>query len=692
MNLDPATAVLLGLAGATLYLSAHHASFWLARRSETLHGWVALWGGAALLQQLGRLAHYGASTEAGAVWALKLSMAAVILCGVVAPYVLRAFCGEHGPSRFLTLAMPMHALLLWLCLGTDVLFGSVAQPYTDAAGRSFLWVDAGPGVALFSVWGLVLLAYGIRLMSRNPLSSTERVVLAITAFIYVVLGLSDTLVAAGIIEQVLMFDYSFAIVVFGFAWIATHRFERLHSGLEVEVAARTEQLETALGEVRNAAEAKERFFASISHEIRTPLHGLQATTQLLSEGAQDDEQARLAGIAVRSTGELRRLVDDLLDTSALRAGQLAFHINPVDGKSLASELVLDWRARAQQEGVLLSLLAPEAVAPVLADDLRLRQVLSNLISNGLKFTPKGAVTVGVDEHPDGWRFSVTDNGPGLAPEARRAVFDAFHQEPDVRGGTGLGLTIARHLVQGMGGQLSVDSELGAGCSFWFVLPACPAAALEQSIPMPASGSGVVLVVDDNPINREVARLALRRLGVTVEEAPDGFAAVARALRGGVDLIFMDLQMPGLDGPGATQRIRDARSEVSQVPIVAMTASTDPAEHLRCREAGMVEVLPKPLDLAQLRRVVTRYVDLTGRRPQDEEADDLVPMFLVDATDRVNHPGLRGDRARLKEVGHAVRGGASSLGLAPIVALCHALESDPGPETLQALRDGLDDLR
>ena len=537
-------------------------------------------------------------------------------------------------------------------------------------------MDIGPWTPLWLIWGFSLLIYGHWLIGRSELvNQRERIVLYVATLLYVVPGMHDALLGMGVIESVTFFDYSFFFVVFAFAWIATQRFQEVHSDLENRVQHRTAQLAVALEEVQETAAAKERFFANITHEIRTPLHGLQATTEMLSESVTDPEQRQLASIAVQSTRDLRVLVDDLLDASAMQAGKLAVHTTPMLLGPFMDTLVQQWEPKARLQGIELRCSLPDEPLVVMADELRLRQVFANLLSNAFKFTEEGTVTLTVAGEPDLVRFAVVDTGVGIEQHSQERIFDRFHHSGPA-GGAGLGLTIAQGLTQAMGGELTVQSRVGEGTAFQFALPRAPDEEVVRPSLPPQQGTGVVLVADDNPVNREIAKLALTRLGVTVEEASDGYEAVSRALRGGLDLVLMDLHMPGLDGIAACTRIRAGRGAAAQVPIVAMTASSDPDEHRRSREVGMNDLLGKPLELATFRRVVSGFVATHPTAPTPAFAHEgLRAMFIGDATGRLadvdpNHA------PSVKAVAHAIRGAAASLEMVEIARLCEDLEASP----------------
>jgi CheY-like chemotaxis protein len=286
-----------------------------------------------------------------------------------------------------------------------------------------------------------------------------------------------------------------------------------------------------------------------------------------------------------------------------------------------------YRPRAEARGTRLErTIGTEVPRLVRGDALRLRQVLSNLVGNAVKFTSGGAITVALTTPGDRLRFEVADTGVGIGPDAQALLFQPFQQGDASTtrrfGGTGLGLALARELVLLMHGSIGVRSRLGEGATFWFEVPCVEARAgarapspLPQAAPATPRVSGRVLVVDDNEVNLMVARALLERAGCKVEVARDGLEAVQAVEAAPFDLVLMDCQMPVLDGFEATRRIRQLPGELARTAVVALTASAMPEELAACRGAGMDDCLTKPLARAQLERVLKTWLPGRGAEPR-----------------------------------------------------------------------------
>ncbi|MBF9141516.1 response regulator [Hymenobacter properus] len=382
---------------------------------------------------------------------------------------------------------------------------------------------------------------------------------------------------------------------------------------------------TALKKAQHAAEAaataRENFLANMSHEIRTPLNGVLGMTSLLAKTGLNEQQRNYAAIIQHSGRHLLNVVNDVLDMAKITSGKLELEqsaFNLCDSMANAGQPLA---IQAQEKGIRVvgTLLRDSCPHPwVMGDSYRLNQVLINLLSNAIKFTPPGGtITVGgyfVRETEDTLttEFRVTDTGIGIAPDKLETIFQEFTQAyADTTrqfGGTGLGLSISRALVQQMGGQLTVQSELGKGSSFAFIttLPKASAearaAALAPLAPVhEATVRGArVLLVEDNPVNREVAQLLLEGHGVIVDEAASGVEALEMFEHQRYDVVLMDIQMPGMNGLEATARIRaHADATKAATPILALTANAFRADAEKYAAAGMNDTLPKPFDEAEL---------------------------------------------------------------------------------------------
>ena len=383
------------------------------------------------------------------------------------------------------------------------------------------------------------------------------------------------------------------------------------------------ELEEARATAEKAARAKADFLATMSHEIRTPMNGILGTIDLLGSTKLDADQRELVEIARSSGSTLLVIINDILDFSKIEAGQIELESVPFDLRSLIAEVVSMLGPVAGEKGVHVEIDDGDGSLPGLSGDpVRIRQILVNLVGNAIKFSPEGRVVirVRVDSREGGSndiRIAVEDDGIGIAPENRERIFERFSQaeESTTRsfGGTGLGLAICQRLVELMGGRIGVESELGRGSTFWIELELPGAERPLGRTEADASPEGEalfeahVLVVDDNQVNRLVARKMLERVGCTVETAADGGEALERVAKESFDLLLMDCQMPGVDGYEATRRIRALGGRFSTLPIIAFTANAQSEDRERCLEAGMSDVALKPLARERLREVLALWL-------------------------------------------------------------------------------------
>jgi signal transduction histidine kinase/CheY-like chemotaxis protein len=379
-------------------------------------------------------------------------------------------------------------------------------------------------------------------------------------------------------------------------------------------------------QARRAAEeatsAKSEFLANMSHEIRTPLNGIVAMTELLGRSHLNDEQREMAGVVLSSSEALMTIVNDILDFSKLEAGALRVEEIPFDLRTVVEDAARLFTPRANEKNLTLHCHVAAGLPPsIVGDPVRVRQVLMNLISNAIKFTANGGVTVEVLAAGDpvvgpAALLRVTDTGIGIDAAASARLFRAFSQADSATtrkyGGTGLGLAIVLRLVTLMGGSVGMESAPGNGSTFWFLIPARPGQIVEEppavEQPKQAARAGSrILVVEDNPVNQMVAARALLTLGYVADIVSGGEAAL-EALDGvPFDLVLMDCQMPGMDGYAATIEIRRREGGRTRMPIVAMTANPIEGDRERCIAAGMDDYLAKPIRLAALGKMLERWL-------------------------------------------------------------------------------------
>jgi signal transduction histidine kinase/CheY-like chemotaxis protein len=397
--------------------------------------------------------------------------------------------------------------------------------------------------------------------------------------------------------------------------------EQKAQALEAQAAA----LEQARQQAEHASLAKSQFLAVTSHEVRTPMNGILGAAELLMGTPLTATQQRYVHTAHRSATALLALIDDVLDLARIEAGKLSLHITSVDLRAVINEALDLARTIARDKPISLRCSVDERLpARIIADPLRLRQLLVNLLHNALKFTASGTVQLDlevIDEVPDApqLRVSVRDTGIGIAEDKIDSIFGAFTQVDGSstrrHGGSGLGLTIVKELTALMGGQLHVESRVDEGSRFWIDLPLEPApdeAPQRAPAATPADEASVsVLLVEDDPVNQMVVQEMLKMLGCQVDVVDDGDAGRRAAASCPYDIVFMDCHMPVMDGYAATRAIRDDEQRSgTRTTIVALTADSLASDRERCLQSGMDDFMTKPVSSSQLSATIERW---TGRR-------------------------------------------------------------------------------
>ncbi len=478
-------------------------------------------------------------------------------------------------------------------------------------------------------------------------------------------------------------------------------------------------LEAARVAADAASQAKSEFLANMSHEIRTPLHGVLGMTALLLDTPLSGSQREHLQTIHSSGSALLAIINDVLDFSKIDAGKLVFEEIDFDPRALVREALGVVALRAEEKGLRLEVRVDEGVPAALRGDPgRVRQVLLNLLSNAVKFTVRGSVRLGVEVESRSaagvrLRVTVVDTGIGVAPEAQPQLFHSFTQSDSSTtrrfGGTGLGLAICKRLVGMMHGELGLHSELGVGSTFWCTLMLANAVATVvslQSAVVPKIRPGRVLVAEDNLVNQRVASAMLAKLGQQVDVANNGREAATRFRQQKYDLVFMDCQMPELDGFAATREIRANEPRGQHVPIVAMTAYAMSGDRDRCLAAGMDDYVAKPMTFAQLAEALGRWLgapqaegvtplperpevaddpgaavrlsvwqELCSELTRDELRDmvELLRTQVRQAVALMRVQRLTGELRRVGELAHALVGAAGNLGAVPLAAAARAIE-------------------
>lgn len=659
--LPPSVILVLALSGLILYDILHQLALWIGRKSVRIHLLMSGFGAVTLVFLVGRSLHYFATTLTTARIAMCMEETAILFMLWLAVIVSYALARVKLPRLVLFTSLTVVVSMVVVLWSTDAFIQFQGRIWTDALGQSYYFLETGRYHFFYIPYGVLSFCLAVNVLRRSKvLLRDDLLIIFATAAAGVVTGSHDIFVGLQLISTPIVLEYGAASISLGLSFVTIRQFHRSRAQLERLLKQRSDVLEKTNLALQKAAEeaseavmVKSRFLANMSHEIRTPMSGVIGMTEVLRRSELSQDHREIVEIISVSSKSLLTILDEILEFSEFESDVVQLKENVFQLDKIMKEAIEVFQGIAQKKGLVLEIeISHEVRRMVIGDDVRFKQVISNLVSNAVKYTLSGTITVTAKLSEEVSQqgtinadFIVQDTGIGISEEFHESIMHPFVQADGSTersfGGTGLGLAIASQLVGRMGGRINVQSAPGQGSTFTFTLELklsaledqapvgdahMPVAkkALESSkdssaVPLSADSSTVesltlegirVLVAEDDPINQKVIRRVLKQLGCRCALARNGKEAMELFSKETYDVILMDCQMPIMGGYAATEAIRQKENEsggVSRIPIIALTAHALIGDREKCLASGMDEYLTKPVDIQLLTETIRSVV-------------------------------------------------------------------------------------
>ncbi len=613
------------LASITIYVGMYHLMLYRNRRSEKSIFLFSLLCFSTAYYQISCGGLYGSETVDQALFWQRFNFSGISLIAIsLMGYVYLYAQSKIGNGFYIQVVL--YLLIFVLSFVNHPVSLSLQNAYTEHVVSRVSFFEVEPGIILQAQLLLSLVTFTrlmviiIKLTKQYKRKGDRFLAIAITFFFVAVIH--DVLVVLHFWNGVYYVEYAFMGIVFAITYSRSMQFLRLNevvvelnATLESRVEKRTRELEEMKEIAERASRSKSLFLANMSHDIRTPMNGIIAVNQFLLDSNLSAEQREHAEIVKQSSSHLMDLLNDILDYTKIEAEQLVIEAAPLSLKALLKRVRTLLIPQIEDSGVKFSYSDSTDVDWILGDSARITQVLLNLLSNSSKFTHRGEIGISIKEnHPNVLTIAVYDTGVGIEHDSQEHIFNSFSQEDSSItrkfGGTGLGLAITKQLVELMGGEITLESEKDSGTAITFTLPYKATSPEVETVQFEKNMSfrgDVVLLAEDNVINVMVARKILESFDLEVVHAENGKIAYELAKQQHFSLIFLDIQMPEMDGVTVAKKLNSEVTLNSQTPLVAMTANAMVGDRDEYFAAGMVGYISKPISKESIGDILQRYL-------------------------------------------------------------------------------------